>query len=845
MATADEVGKLSEALDDLKASFDKTTTSSKTLVNSFDQLHKGLAASPWIKYNESLLQVSRSASASAIPLQSLTKIIDELGKKTSLYSQQQIGELVLSTQKLGSSLTGLTDTTTRYLEVLVNRFPKGAQAANQSLIQLLTTLPELSTKMEGFRKVTFNSADAWAAFAKGGDAGYAAYRNFTTSLDAGQQKSADAIRSTQELGVSIQNLGLKGSKSVAPLLDGMAKIGSLGANNPFSQWFTGLEMVNNTANNLLGTVLKIAGVLSLVNMARGAGAAAGAGGGAGGGSALGLLSMLGSRGGGATTAAQFDALGVPISGGSSGGFFGGLGSRMLGSSASAEAGIGSKLLSSGGAGLKFAGKGLPLIGAGLSGLSGYANTSAETSWGDIFAGAGKSAAGGALVGGGIGAFAGGVGAIPGAIAGALTSGGGELIGAAIKKLTASSAGSEQAGKYSDSTIQGIRDRNAASYEKRTEGFSNLSAGAATLKTEEAAVARLQDLHKQIEDSKIKQLGTQDQINQANRLEFETAMEVDHAIERANELRNAEISLLETQVSTQEQLGALYGETVKDREAALALELEGLKTALATAAIKDPSKTGVEYKKAEAAIQAGAQKAQVFQELAPLRSREAQIQFIDKYNAMTKNSVEILKTMNAPLGQIMQQEGIIVERMNQKERIQAQNVKYAQQEVAAGRMKPGMLLDEQRKLSDIQSQKAQEVQYARRTYLEQMTAQSIGLSSGSYVLPTELPGVMALGGGYSAFHPAGAGERYGGTYTAMNERLAGMAGVEGASMSGDWRNLGEQDTDAVLTGNELLSENNKIMQGLTDALKSLKIPSNNNVGDIQNSDGDLAKELTNH
>lgn len=848
MSTADDVSKLSDALNDLKSSYDKTTGSAKPLISSFDQLHKMLAASPWVKYNETLLQVSRTATSSAIPLQSLTKVIDDLGKKTSLYSQQQIGELVGASQRLGSSLTGLTQITNQYLNVLVDRFPRGAAAANQQLQSMLAILPELQSKTENFTKVTFDSATAMAVLAKGGPQAYASYRQFTIGLSDSEKQTFANIKATQELGVEVQNLGLRGSKGVAPLLDGMAKIGSLGASNPFTQWFTGLETVNKTADTLLGTVLKIAGVLSIAGFAKGGGGLGAVSSAGGGGAGLGLMTMLGA---GTAKSPEFGALGERI-GGASAGFFS---SRLFGSSVSAEAGIGSKLLSSMGGGLKYAGKGLPLIGAALAGLSSYSNTGAETSWADIFKGAGKSALGGGAVGAGLGAFAGGVGAIPGAIAGALVSGGGDLIGGVVGKLTSSkTTGTTQ----EDAVMARVRKENEESYKLISERNQRSGAPQA-IKDEQTAMSNLLDLHErvrkatdEINSSKDTQAQKDRQIGTLEAFQFETIQKTNAAIQRAGELRAAESSILQNQISAQEQLGAMYGQVVRDKEKILANDVRTSQESLKAAAIVDPSKMGVEYKQAYERAQGATKRLEVFEAQKPLEIQNSEIMLIEKKNQMTKNSVEILRTMNAPLQQIMQQEGMIVDRLTQKEsklRNQLEYMKQARDASGNALFGPQAIATQEGRLSSVQAEKAQEVQYARRTYLEQMTSQSFGLSTGSYVLPTELPGVMALGGGYQAFRPAGEGERYGGTYTSMHERLAGKAGIEGMSMSGDWRTLGEQDTEAALDGNELLSENNEIMKQLTEALKSLKVslPSSNNAGsDGVNQDSDeMASHILNH
>lgn len=209
------------------------------------------------------------------------------------------------------------------------------------------------------------------------------------------------------------------------------------------------------------------------------------------------------------------------------------------------------------------------------------------------------------------------------------------------------------------------------------------------------------------------------------------------------------------------------------------------------------------------------------------------EYFGAQNSQLESQAKILENMNRPLGE---RAAIHLKEISLlRQQYDVQNTLLQQMEKVS---KNSLETEKQRAVvMGIQEQISSKALMARRTWMEQMTALSIGLPQGTYVLPNEIPGVQALGGGYQAFRPAQAGDRFGGTL----ENMRGM--LENAAWSGSsWRTPAEQDVGSIAQDtNEIARKQLEVSEKVLNALlnNSKGSPDSMNQPNPSHSFGDMS------
>lgn len=187
------------------------------------------------------------------------------------------------------------------------------------------------------------------------------------------------------------------------------------------------------------------------------------------------------------------------------------------------------------------------------------------------------------------------------------------------------------------------------------------------------------------------------------------------------------------------------------------------------------------------------------------------EYYDIQQSQLESQAKILENMNRPLGErstiLLKEIRLLKEKYDVQESFLKQMQKDGKDSVEIEKQKAVVL--------GIQEQITSKALMARRTWMEQMTAQAIGLPSGSYVLPNEIPGVQSLGAGYQAFRNARPGDKFGGTLENMRGMLENEAWPGGSA----WRTPVEQDAGEIMKKQSDTAERSlKVQEEIRDALR---------------------------
>jgi hypothetical protein len=218
------VQQTSAGLSELSQNLSSVTQNVNILSNAVQQLSQLADAGGFQKYQQTLLDLTRSLGTTRGEMDSVAKSIDNLAKSTQYYSKSTLAEMVANFQKGTTALSSYRAEHEKLAAAMAGTFKQGADRYAASLAELAKTMPDLTRKINSGAKdfSTFNDI-----LRKGGVDALVAYKAAIGDLNSEMKKldkSTDILSKLKKEAADLQmNVGDVVSNNL-----GVAGVGAAG-----------------------------------------------------------------------------------------------------------------------------------------------------------------------------------------------------------------------------------------------------------------------------------------------------------------------------------------------------------------------------------------------------------------------------------------------------------------------------------------------------------------------------------------------------------------------------------------------------------------------------------------
>lgn len=207
-----------ESVEKLNEDVNKLSRSLIDLQSGFSSVGKAIPTDNIIKLSTTTVELQRQLSLGARELDRLKESITKVGQATRFYNDIELTSLVKQLQTSSTAFGRAAASSEKYLELLVNKFPVGAETAIRSLNQMSKTIPELSLTLQQGTKAQYDYATALSVFIQYGPEALATYNQFTSSLSGVSSQELENIRTTKDFQREVTQLSLALQKDFLPVV---------------------------------------------------------------------------------------------------------------------------------------------------------------------------------------------------------------------------------------------------------------------------------------------------------------------------------------------------------------------------------------------------------------------------------------------------------------------------------------------------------------------------------------------------------------------------------------------------------------------------------------------------